>query len=264
MYVATPGDVRPAAYAGLVTGANYTGSGAWVFEDYPASSRIHALHSDGTLRFIAIAGTQAPGMPAGVAFKKFGETASSRSAENVVFRATLIGPSIDDTTPFSAFARVNGATRLLSRPGLPAPELGPDVVFDLFGTGAVNDMGQILLISGLAGPGVNTSNDAAMWYDTGDGVLHLLLREGDPFTFDGTTRTLRTFQAQLVSGGGTGADTFNNAGQFVCGLTFTDGSSGVFLFQIPEPSATAAALAVAVGTLALGKRRPRAGRPRHG
>jgi hypothetical protein len=264
MYVATPGDVRPAAYAGPVTTATYTGSGVWVFEDLPGT-RIHALHPSGTLKILCIAGTQAPGMPEGVTFKEFDEFSPSRSAENVLFRATLNGPGIDPTEEMT-FASVNGQKRLLARAGRPAPGLGPDTYFLGFSEGAVNDAGQVVMFASLTGPGVTTDNDNALWYDAGDGVLRVLLREGDPLDFDGQSLVVRSFRSatKFWSSGGIGGDTFNNAGQFVCGLTFTDGSSGVFLFQIPEPSTTAAAVAMVVGTLALGKRRPRAGRPRHG
>ena len=254
LYTAAPGDVRPAAYSGGVADATYTGSGAWVFED-SAGTRVHALHPNGTLKFLAIAGTQAPGMPEGVTFNAFRSTNPSRSGENALFRATLNGPGIDPVEQMT-FAAVNGQKRLLARAGLPAPGLGPDVYFLGFSSGAVNDAGQIVMAASLTGPGVTADNDNALWYDPGDGVLRVLLREGDPLDFDGQSLVVRSFRSGTAywSHGGTGGDTFNNAGQFVCGLTFTDGRSGVFLFQIPEPS-VGAAIMLGLAIASAGRRR---------
>jgi hypothetical protein len=109
-----------------------------------------------------------------------------------------------------------------------------------FGEGAVNDSGQMIFAASLVGPNVTADvNDNAIWYDAGDGVMRVLFRTGDTLTFDGQTKVIADniwAGARFISTGGWGNDTFNNAGQFTAALSFTDGSSGVFLFQIPEPS----------------------------
>jgi hypothetical protein len=259
MYVVSESGVVPAPYPGRAWGdrAVYTASGAWVFVNAPARTHVYKLAPDKTLTSIAAAGDQAPGMPAGVTYRMSDEITASRSARNIIFRSALVGPGIYDTDPMTMFASIDGEVRLLSRPGLPAPQLGPDVLFWHFPAAAVNDAGQVLLWSLLQGPGVTTANRIAMWYDDGDGVMRLLLRAGDPFSFDGMTKTVLSFDTPGAASGSTGRDTFNNSGQFVCSINFTDGSSGVFLFQIPEPSGALLALAGVAVLWGRGARRSR-------
>jgi hypothetical protein len=254
--VEVAGPVRQAAYTGQVGEAAYTATGAWAFMDLETLAHLYVLHPNGTLKTLAEGGQQAPGLPAGFSFKRFDTVLPSCSANNVTFRAALIGPGVNDIDEMSSFAFINGELRLLSRPGMPAPQLGPDVLFWHFAEAVVNDAGQVLIESLLQGPGITAANDRAIWYDDGDGVMRLLLREGDPFSFDGITKTVLGFWFSGASIGSRGTDAFNNSGQFVCSISFTDGSSGVFLFQIPEPSAALLALG-GIALLGAGWRRRR-------
>jgi hypothetical protein len=255
MYVVSESGVVPAPYPGRAWGdrAVYTASGAWVFVDAPARTHVYKLDSDEALTSVAAAGEQAPGMPAGVTYRMLDEIAPSRSARNITFRSALVGPDIYDSDPMTVFASVDGKVRLLSRPGMPGPGLDSGITFTSFGEAVVNDAGQIILSSLLEGPGI-PANGKAIWYDDGDGVMRLLVREGGPFTFDGMTKTVWWINSRFSSTGSGGFDTFNNSGQFVCSISFTDGSSGVFLFQIPEPSGALLALG-GVALLAAGARR---------
>ncbi len=247
LYLATPGNVQPITFGGSVYGdmAFYTSEGSFVLVDYPSRAHLWRLNSSNTLSLLAQAGEQAPGLADGTKLAHIDRFMPSRTANNVVFNAALIDPSgTTDAYPMSTFVTIEGHRRLLSRPGLPAPGLGPDILFKSFGAAAVNDLGQVILTSDLQGPGITSANDAAAWYDPGDGVLRLLLRQGDPFTFDGETHTVSAYYFRFITSGGSGADDFNNAGQWVARISFLDGSSGVFLIQIPEPASSCMAAAL--------------------
>jgi hypothetical protein len=257
-YTGAPGDIRQATYTGRAYGplASYTASGAWIIVDAPARAHVYAIDPSGTISSLADTGKQPAGMPTSFRFSYFDEFSPSRSGRNVAFCSALAGPDGVDEYPMSAFAHINGTLRLLSRPGLPAPQLGAEVLFNLFPDAVVNDAGQILLSSYLQGPGVTSANDRAIWYDDGDGVMRVLLREGHPFSFDGMTKTVLGYSASFASSGAFGGNGFNNSGQFVTSISFTDGSSGVFLFQIPEPSGALLALG-GIALLGAGWRRRR-------
>jgi hypothetical protein len=84
--------------------------------------------------------------------------------------------------------------------------------------------------------------------------LHLIAREGRLFEVaPGDLRTVSTILFAGNAGTGDGRPIgINNAGEVVFRLTFTDGSSGIFLTGVPEP----AALLTLLGAFLILRRRP--------
>lgn len=259
LWIGQPGDVRRVSFNGhQIPGANdakLATDGTWV---YPDQNVLQSLRPNGEHLNIATLGADAPGTPPGTKFGAFpfppGDSAilASPSAHAVGFFVTLTGPDVDSTNDNATYLSIDGQLRLVDREGMPAP--GTSDLFDHEGRIFANDSGQFVLVAGLTGPDVTTHNDLALWFDYGDGALHLVLREGDPFQVNGTTRIIDRIQLAETFNGYLSETYMNNAGQFVCDLSFTDGSAGVFLFQASEPSGPKA-LVIAAALMATRRRR---------
>lgn len=128
-----------------------------------------------------------------------------------------------------------------------------------FGGPVLNGAGQTAFTATLTGADVDNTNDRGLWATDLDGLVTLVIREGDLFDVDDDpiNEDYRTV-ASIINYDGIGneggrASSFNDAGQLAFSATFTDGSSGVFVATIPEP--TSLALLSLTG-LAMGRRRP--------
>lgn len=128
-----------------------------------------------------------------------------------------------------------------------------------FGGPVLNGAGQTAFTATLTGADVDNTNDRGLWATDLDGLVTLVIREGDLFDVDDDpiNEDYRTV-ASIINYVGIGneggrASSFNDAGQLAFSATFTDGSSGVFVATIPEP--TSLALLSLTG-LAMRRRRP--------
>lgn len=101
--------------------------------------------------------------------------------------------------------------------------------FDGFETFAVNSTGQIALKATLQNGGsVDPNNDSGLWLMDLDGQGVLVVREGD--SLEG--RTISALDFVGGSGGNEGIPAgLNNQGDLVFWAEFTNGDSGLFLFQ---------------------------------
>jgi hypothetical protein len=107
----------------------------------------------------------------------------------------------------------------------------------------------------MMGLGINPDNDFGIWAQDRDGVLQLIVREGQQLDVDdGPGIDLRTINCLCYAT----PPTINNLGQVVFRAAFTDGSQGIFvsnLVAVPEPYAVGLA---AIGLLTMiGSRCPR-------
>jgi hypothetical protein len=129
---------------------------------------------------------------------------------------------------------------VLALSGSTAPGAGSAKFSDFTGF-ALNNNSLVLFAATLTGTGVTTSNDTGVWALTDDGQVHLILREGSALTVGpGDSRTLSAFDFFTGSNNGDGGpSSFSDTDLFVFRAAFTDGSAGIFVIAIPEPSATA-------------------------
>ncbi|MEZ6193462.1 MAG: PEP-CTERM sorting domain-containing protein [Phycisphaerales bacterium] len=117
-----------------------------------------------------------------------------------------------------------------------------------------NNAGQIAFWGRITGPDVITANEDGIWATDRDGKLNLL-RKGDLFDVndDPLIQDLRTIQSLVLTvdtGNENGRATpFNDAGELAFILNFTDGTSGIFVATIPEPT-TLGFLGVGAGLVA--------------
>jgi hypothetical protein len=82
----------------------------------------------------------------------------------------------------------------------------------------------------LEGPGIDTTNDAGLWAISPDGYLKSIIREGSLFDVDDAPQTEDLRTVMVIEDRG-----LNNAGQLAFHLTFTDGTSGIFVATLGLP-----------------------------
>jgi hypothetical protein len=198
------------------------------------------LHDDGEFELIAREGSPAAGIAAGTNHGS-SHYAYLNGAGEATFVGTLTGPAVNLQNDSALWSQRGDSTELLAREGDHAPGTPAGVMFgDFSRLGAdsafsVNNMSQVAFHVKLTGPGVTAANDTGIWATDLGGALRLVAREGDLFDVndDPMIEELRTVFLTKLAGTG-----FNNAGELVIALTFTDNSGGVFVIStaVPEPS----------------------------
>jgi hypothetical protein len=114
----------------------------------------------------------------------------------------------------------------------------------------LNDNGIGVIDIGLDGNVNGNTNEAIIYGTPGD--LRTLLREGDSFEVTpGDIRTIAYYEFTDEIGVSGRPIALNNSNELVLTLGFTDGTSGVFVANVPEP---AAIMLLAVGALLLRRR----------
>jgi hypothetical protein len=123
----------------------------------------------------------------------------------------------------------------------------------------MNGAGQIAFLSNITGPGVSAGlgNGSVLWATELDGTLDPVVRSGTLFTDGlGNNHTIASINLALNTGNEDGrASSFNDAGFLAFNLAFTDGTSGDFVTQVPEPSAAAGMFVLSL--LLIGRRKGR-------
>ncbi|MEZ4333394.1 MAG: hypothetical protein R3F35_16645 [Myxococcota bacterium] len=184
------------------------------------------------------------------------------------------GPSNDDRGA-QWLLRSDGQTISILRSGQQAPGLPDGVRLDAWTRPeaetrldaaylAVNESGHVLVEYGLEGTGVDASNDRALWLVDRKGEATLVVRRGDGLEVaDGDVRTIGDYRVSFGSRNARGRSPLNAWGDVVARLDFTDGSSAVVRFAVPEPELAFAFAAGVVGLVGLdGTRRSRRSRER--
>ena len=224
----------------------------------------------GELRLLARDGQPAPGLPAGLRFERvlFDIDSSTRvsigAAGHVTFWAALEDEAGAYHGTSAWLALPGGGTTLLARRGdaVTAPLPGGGTAQLAVGRIEhdamwVNGAGQVVLAAEALAPGEEFGPESLLFAGAG-GALHLIARPGSPFEVaPGDVRTVSDVSAG--TGGGTGGQDglpspFNDAGQFVYRLSFTDGTSGLFLTTVPEPG-TAAVVGLLAAVMTCRRRR---------
>ena len=193
----------------------------------------------GALHLLAREGTQAPDASVGTVIKEVlnhpvlnrsGHVAFTASIEGGVYSPGDMGLWIGP--PSNPRLIVDTATPLISTP------FG-DLEIRLFiSEPAINSSDDVAFYALLEGPRVTSNNNHSLWVRSHDGTLLLIAREGDSFDVGvGDTRIIKSVLRSTVgmTDPTAGDSYFNDAGQLVFELAFTDGSAGIFMATIPEP-----------------------------
>lgn len=213
------------------------------------------------LYLVAREGDAAPGVLDGA---KFGSSLGPQinATGEVAFFSDLVGNNVTSVNNSGIWMQQHTnegfeELHLITREGDAAPGTSAGTAFSDLLAFLLNDNGQIAFTSNLAGNDVNASNDRGLWATDASGTLQLIVREGDQINVsdDPLLEALRTVESLSALDTRSGGDSkplgFNNAGQIAVTLTFTDGSSGVFVASIPEP----ASLTILAATMAVTRRR---------
>jgi hypothetical protein len=218
------------AFSGVLTGAGVTDEndrGIW-------------SEGGGTgLALVAREGIQAPGLAAGVNFGALQDPVLN-GAGQTAFTGFLTGEGVTSANRYSIWSEGGGSgLALVARTGQQAPGADPGAVFGNFGLNPVlNGEGQTAFAGFLTGGG------GGIWATDSSGQLHLIARTGDPLDVSNDPlspdpRTISSLTLVTGSGGEDGrATSFNDAGQLALLIGFTDGSSGIFVATISDPTAT--------------------------
>jgi hypothetical protein len=198
-------------------------------------------------------GDHAPGTPDGVVFAGsfFPIPLLFNDRRQLTFNASLSGTGVSSANDSGVWSGGGSAgLSLIAREGDPAPDAGTGIVFGQLQfdsshqTIALNNFGQTAFIGQLAGAGITTANDKAIWAQDRNGILRLIIREGDTLDVDnGPGSNLKTIGTLgVINNAGFFEHHFqiNDLGQIAFPVIFTDGSQGLFvsnLIAVPEPRA---------------------------
>lgn len=167
----------------------------------------------------------------GLIYKGFREPLFSAEGD-AVYLAALAGP-VTTGTDTGIWSREAGSPSpvLLAREGGEAAEIGSGPVWGKFTALAQAGGATGALIGGaLVGPTVTRANDAGLWGVDSAGDLRLLLREGA--TVDG--KVVKSIHVLKVVAGSLGATrSFNDQGEVVALLGYTNGSSALVRVTVP-------------------------------
>jgi hypothetical protein len=124
-----------------------------------------------------------------------------------------------------------GGTRLLAQEGTQAVGCAVGQKFATFRSLALpGGTTGPLFVAKLAGGSVNPQNDVGAWVADSSGSLRLLFREGQRM---GTKRVLSFTFLSEVSGSPGVTRAFNQSSQVAWRATFTDGTTGIVVTDIP-------------------------------
>jgi len=180
------------------------------------------VHDDAGLSLVALVGDFAPGT-AGLQYSDFNHLNYNAQGQ-FAFDAAL--NSTDPATDHGIWRGYPGALNLVAREGDPAPGVAGETFEYLTYGPSMNDAGDLVFHARLAESGTE-----GVWVATSDGVVNLVLREGETLKVkDGDYRTIKTLgvvegtPSSYVAQNG-----FNEAGQLAIAIEFTDGTAGIFL-----------------------------------
>lgn len=237
----------------IAFGATLTGPGV-------SSSNNTGIFSEGggALSLVAREGSQVPGAATGVKFNIFGNPLINRKGQTA-FHAHLTGPGILPGAGGAIFAEMNGGLEMIAAAGDSVPDVGPGAFFrNDFTNPSINSSGQVSFLDRFFLPGFGESH--GIFATDRDGVLRTIAYEGQMIDVsnnphDNDYRTI----AALTYLTGTGLEdgrrmSLTDNGELSFWAAFSDGSTGVFVATIPEPSC---ALLLGCGLLAALFRRRR-------
>ncbi len=167
-------------------------------------------------------GDQAPGFAAGVAFATFGQGAINELNQLAFLGFADERGNLLDLTQ-AIWRDVPGGLALVAAEGRPVPGL-PGITYAELSLETLTDEGALFFAARLAGAGITSTNDRALFRANPDASVDLVLREGDTVSVIGgagatTARVVRSFDV---------ARELDQAGHGVARLTFSDGSAGVY------------------------------------
>lgn len=237
------GDPAPQAGAGVsfngFFGFMEQGPDAIVFDSVLTGIGVNSTNdravwteSGGSIDLVAREGQQAPGLGANQVFDSFWPYQFNEAG--ALISSHVRGDGIDGSNDQGVWLSRNGTLELLVWDGDPPVIDDPGVTLDhvlAVPSVTMNARGDVVLAARLVGPGLDDSNNRAVWargYDSDDWFI--VGRSGD--VLDG--RVIAGINYDDVLGeGGMG---LNDNGELLVGIVFTDGTSAQYMVRIPAPA----------------------------
>jgi len=162
---------------------------------------------------------------------------SANNLGQVVLVADLWGgPITPPTRRVLLFRDTDGQQQVLARIGDEVPGADPGVQYHLLYPSDINERGQVYFRAQLRGEGVEISNDRALFGMDTDGVVKMLLREGDTMDVSRTGIPDLRIIDSLYEGRPNDPAYLNDSGQVAFKASFVDGTQGVFITNVGETS----------------------------
>jgi len=197
------------------------------------------LDDSGTVSFIAMEGAPAPDAPAGSLFNSFNTKITQtdgltdrgfnfNEAGDIAFKATVDVPTTSGPQTLDGiWAGRPDDLKLIALQGQPTSALGGGTPFGYLSDPLLNDLGQVVF-----------TTDTGLWLADPLQGLTRLVEAGDLIDLGlGDTRTIRDLVPRDL----------NNNSQLSANVFFTDGASGVFVINVPEPATGMMLLLVIAG-----------------
>lgn len=213
----------------------------------PSQSSVNVLFAGpfSSLAPVGKQGQQAPGLPAGVLYNKFGPNSTVSSgiafsldalvsdAGHITYRAGLSGTGVTSSNSVGVFAGLISAPTLIARIGDASPG-GAGLYFKDIAPYSINDSGQVLLWAILADSTSATVGSSLLLFTPG-GSLQTALSTGDIATLaPGDTRIIAgIFPANPEY---TQNSTLSADGRMAVGVEFSDGTEALLVVQVPAPA----------------------------
>lgn len=246
--VARSGQQAPGTAAGVVwqggslpfVKANLNSSGEVAFQSYVSGPGVNSTNSGGiwmgmpgNLQLAVRAGAPAPGAVGGAEFMP--EIPPDLNDRGQIAFVTELTNSTKANNE-GIWMGTPGALHMIAEVTDQAPGTATGVKFSYFTAPFINNEGQVAFLGQLTGTGVTSSNNVALFATDPNGNLELIVRDGSLFTVaPGDQRTIQSISTTDGESFGR-LDPLNDNGQLGFELQFTDGSSGSFLAQVPEPN----------------------------
>jgi hypothetical protein len=219
------------AEPGIIQGPGITEANDYVF---------YVGDVDG-LHMVAREGDLAPEAGPGVYFETFSTCRVNNCGE--VFRLVKYGGAgITESNKWAMYFGPLGGARLTMRDSDPAPTFPPEVILSqvgaIAGRTAMNDVGDIIGPTQIAGPGITDDDKVVLW------LRHRVLQRWIPLLRSGSTLGGRTVYAgdagdfgqgygNKIGGGDGQYQSLNDLGMLAMVIEFTDGTHGVFRISPP-------------------------------
>jgi hypothetical protein len=145
------------------------------------------------------------------------------------FIGSLTGPGVTAQNNMGLWRGVPGNARLIARMGDPAPGMPAGVVYDFLGAPyAMNSRGQLVFQAYLAGTGVTSINNIALFYADPDGRVAPIVRRAQTITASAEPITIYSFAFLGTPGGQDGLPAcLSESGRFAFSADLSNGPGGV-------------------------------------
>jgi hypothetical protein len=206
-----------------------------------ANQRVLFAGDRAGIHLVRQAGDPAPEIGPGVSVWLPGSYQINKRSE-LLYTVFYTGEGITEDNWSGAYWGPFDAPRLIMRDGDPAPGFSGDVTIRRACgpaySGALNDVGDIVAPTEIAGPGITAENKVVLW------LWHRVLQRWVPLLRSGDELDGRTIYAEdegemgywycSPTGGSDGQrQSFNDLGMLVTRVEFTDGTHGIYRISPP-------------------------------